>query len=418
MNFLMRRACAALFVFSPLFVALPASACPEATPPLHLSMESPTKANGPQVGTGEYSYRFVVRDPQNVERPYRNGRYQVLLKGEATFPDGTRSYRGKTDAKGRTATFRMAAAQPESAWEVQPITGQGELGESFRLTSSECSYDLSGHPYMLDGELGPIFCGQALPGGNTARYMMPLVTNVRIYSSVEPNECRFLQKRINPVIAKSSPAARIAGLQQLLRDRKLANYSGFLQDKIDAQILRHGNLLQIMQLLDQRLAAYDGNPEERWTVYNSLGYDLVSQNPARHLAYATQLLDESLRLKQNLFNLDSMAWALYQAGRNDEALDMMNRVMGLYQTRCTESEKASYPEALAHRGMILWTQGKRTEALDDWAKADLSTQGGNWANFIPPWKDVSPLISERVTSLKAEGYKQAVCTEVVEEGAN
>lgn len=417
MNAFLRGACTALFVVSPVFAAAPALACTDEKPPLHLRMESPLKQVGTAVGSGQFSYRFVVRDPQNIDRPYRNGRYQISLKGDAVFPDGSRFFRGKTDSRGRTATFRMDKALPESAWEVLPMSGQGEFGETFHLTTGECDDDLAGYPYMLNGELGPIFCGQALPGGLTIRYMMPMATSVQVYSSISPDQCRHLQRQINPVMARTSPAARIAGLTRLQRIPHWSDYQEMLQAKIDAQILHHGTLAQVRKLLERQVAANADTPQGKSSVYNNLAYDLIKQDPPRFLDYASQLLDESLRLDENVFNIDSKAWALHLAGKENEALQLMSRGLALYKARCTEAEKGSYPEALGHRGMVLWTQGKRSEALTDWAKADLSSSGGGWANHIPPWKEISPFITERAKELQAQGYKQEVCSEVVEEAS-
>ncbi|MFZ2269828.1 MAG: hypothetical protein WAV95_19820 [Azonexus sp.] len=393
----------------------PAMACEpdESAAPLHLAAESPVRQKtGLQVGEGPHSYRFVVRDPQHIERPYRNGRYQIEIKGDANFPDGTRFYRGTTDGQGRTASFRFAQPLPVANWVVQPLSGQGELGESFRLTSDSCQYDLSNYPYMINSELGPVFCGHALPGGLTIRYMMPLATSVQLDSSISASGCLALQRRVNPVMARANPASRIAGLQQLRRDRKLAEHEELLQAKIEAQVLRHGSLEQVKAMVKRKLAEAGEAPADQANVYNNVGYDLAEQNPPRHLAYANDLLDKSLSLEQTLFNIDSKAWALNQAGHYAEALDQVNRAIALYATQCTESEKNSYPEALAHRGMILWTMKQPGAALTDWAKADISNSGGGWANFIPPWKNIQPLIALRVAELQAAGFKETLCSEI------
>jgi hypothetical protein len=395
----------------------PARACaPDeaASAPLYLAVESPVsrKAEHP-IGQGPHSYRFVVRDPQHIDRPYRNNRYQVNIEGDATFPDGRRVYRGTTDAQGRTASFHFAQPVPVDQWFVQPLSGSGELGESFRLSASgDCRHDLINYPYMLDGKLGPIFCGRALPGGTTVRYMLPLATPVQLYAALSTSECRALQGRVNPVMARATPAARIAGLQQLRRDRRLAEHEELLLGKIDALIIRHGSLAQIKAMLKRNLAEADASPKEQSAVYNSLGYDLLAQDPPRHLAYANELLDRSVSLEQNLYNIDSKGWALHLAGRHAEALRWMDRALSMYGTQCTESEQASYQETLAHRGMILWTLKQPTAALTDWAKADMASSGGGWANYIPPWNNIRPLLEIRKAELQAEGVKDALCSEV------
>jgi len=396
----------------------PARACApdeSASAPLYLSAESPVRQKaGIQLGEGPHSYRFVVRDPLHIDRPYRNNRYQVEIKGNATFPDGTRVYRGTTDAQGHTASFRFTQPVPVDQWFVQPLSGSGELGESFRLSASgDCRHDLVNYPYMLDGKLGPIFCGRALPGGTTVRYMLPLATSVQLYATLSTSECRALQGRVNPVMARATPAGRIAGLQQLRRDRQLAEHEELLQGKIDALIIRHGSLAQVKAMLKRNLAGTGESPKEQSEVYNSLGYDLLTQNQPRHQAYANDLLDKSISLEQNLYNIDSKGWALHLAGRHEEALRWMDRALSMYGTQCTESEQASYQETLAHHGMILWTLKQPTAALTDWAKADLASgSGGGWANFIPPWNNIRPLLEIRKAELQAEGVKDALCSEV------
>lgn len=394
----------------------PALACGDdtrASAPVYLSVESPVREKaGPQLGEGPHSYRFVVRNPQHIEKPYRNGRYQIEIKGDASFPDGTHFYRGTTDGRGRTASFRFAQAIPLANWVVQPLSGQGDFGESFRLTTGNCSYDLSDYPYMINSELGPVFCGRALPGGLTIRYMTTQAGSVQIDSSISSAECQLLQRRVNPVMARSSATGRIAGLQQLRRDRRLAEHDELLLARIEAQVMRYGSLDQVKAMVKHKLAEAGDSPKAQADVYNNVGYDLAEQNPPRHLAYANELLDKSLSLDQTLFNIDSKGWALYQDGKYAEALPWINRALALYATQCTESEKNSYPEALAHRGMILWTLKQPTEALTDWAKADLASSGGGWANYIPSWKEIRPLIELRKAELQAAGFKERLCSEI------
>ena len=114
-------------------------------------------------------------------------------------------------------------------------------------------------------------------------------------------------------------------------------------------------------------------------------------------------------MEENSFNMDSKAWGLHLLGRDEEALTWMNRSLAQYGTTCSEAESDSYPEALAHRGMILWTLKRRSEALDDWTLAYMATTAGGWANFAPSWERIAPLISARRAQLEADGVTVTAC---------
>jgi hypothetical protein len=250
----------------------------------------------------------------------------------------------------------------------------------------------------------------------TIRYMMPFATGVQIYHSQSDRECRALQRRVNPVMALSSPAQQITGLQRLLRDRRLKDHEELLQGKIDALLIRHGSLAQIKAHLKRKLAGVDQTSNKAQSdAYNELAYDLISQVPPHHLAYANELLDKSVSLDENPFNIDSKAWALHLMGRNAEALGWMNRTLPLYGTQCSALEKATYQEMLAHHGMILWTLKQPTEALTEWAKADIFSTAGGWANYVPAWTSIEPLIKARTEELRAEGFVNTVCSEATPE---
>lgn len=386
---------------------------------VYLSAESPvTQPSALQVGQGPHTYRFVVRDPQNISRPYRHARYQVQVKGEATFPDGSNVYRGITDNLGRTAVFRFTEAVPLTEWFVQPLFGQGELGEHFRLTSQgDCPSDLVDYPYMVSIENGPIFCGRTLPGGNTPRFMSTEAGSVRLYTvgGLPADACRQLEKRANLVMAGSTASQRIAGLKRLRRDRNLANYADFvevLDAKIDSQILRHGSLSQVEALVKHRLSNIgEVSPDKQSDIYNSVGYTLLIQKSPRYLAYAGKLLDESRSLNENRSNLDSRAWYLHLSGQDTAALELVNRSISLFGKKCTEDARSTYQEILAHRGMMLWTLRQRQQALDDWAQAEMIATGGGWANFTPSWKYLGPVIRNRAAQMRGDGFVPTVCTE-------
>lgn len=417
------RCCAGLALTLLALIQTSAHACDNDAPDslaTYLAVESPVRQPAaPQLGNGPHSYRFVVRNPQRIDRPYRHGRYQLELKGEATFPDGTHFYDGTTDSRGRTATFRFAQPVAIESWFVQPVAGRGQFGESFHLsTAGSCNNDLTDFPYMINGDLGPIFCGHTLPGGMTIRYMVPFAMGLQLYHSQTTQECQALQRRINPVMAKHSPAQQISGLQQLLGDHRLKEHKNLLQGKINALLVRYGSLALIKAHHKRKLAGIDKTSSKALSeVYNGLAYDLIAHKPPRHPTYANELLDQSLSLDQNLFNMDSKAWALHLMGRDDEALYWMNRALPQYGTQCSAAEKATYQEALAHRGMILWTLKQPAEALTDWAKASIYSKAGGWVNYTPGWTNIESLVEAHAEALRAEGFVNTVCSETKPEEA-
>ena len=382
--------------------------CPAPASPSYLGIESPASGQTRrQLGTGSYSYRFVVRDPQRINRPFRSGRYQIELKGEATFPDGTHFHRGTTDRLGRTIAMRFNEPVAPDAWYVQPLVGRGEYGESFRLIDETgCASAPGNLPYLINDQLGGLFCGKTLPDGSTIRTMSTTPRTMSLYQ-MPTDECRALQRAVNLAMAHPSPAKRIKAMQRLLASPRPEEHINLLQGKIDALLIRYGSLEQIKTLVAQKLASAASN--EHASILNSIAYELLTQTPPRLLNTANCLLDQSLAIEENAFNLDSKAWALHLLGRNEEALAAINRSLAAYGSTCSEEENSAYPESLAHRGMIRWSLKQYSEAMDDWTLASLATQAGGWANFTPSWNSIEPLIKARAAELKDRGIAPAVC---------
>lgn len=388
---------------------------PPGDSPLYLSAESPVRhASGPVIGQGQYSYRFVVREPRGSKRPYRHGRYQIFLSGDAIFPDGSQYFRGVTDQRGRTATFRFASELPLNTWFVEPLVGQGELSEGFRLSYGEaCNQGRPvGHLYLVNMDGGPIFCGRTLPGGYTPRFMSQRAENLQIYNDFGEKACQRLLLQVNPIMANPLPKHRLGGLERLLRDRHLSKQAReLIQSKADALTLLHGSPQQLDKLLQRQLAEVDqDSPQAVSGVYNDVGYNLLVQGAADQRSRALAMLEKSVELDENLFNLDSLAWALHLDGRSLAAIDLMDRGLNRYGERCTEAERSSLPIALAHRGMARWALGEYQAALTDWAQADLMTTSGGWTNFIPKWQQIKPLIKNRAAEMRTEGYQETRCT--------
>lgn len=89
--------------------------------------------------------------------------------------------------------------------------------------------------------------------------------------------------------------------------------------------------------------------------YNALGYTLADRTD--RIAEAIELLRQALKLApDDPFILDSMGWALFKAGRIDEAVHYLKRA---YTMRPD-------PEIAAHLGEVLWVRGERKEARRIW----------------------------------------------------
>ncbi len=119
------------------------------------------------------------------------------------------------------------------------------------------------------------------------------------------------------------------------------------------QLIKMDKVKPALQIMQQLLADRPQDP----TVLNALGYTLVDntrQYQAGHdyIAAALQYSPDSGAV------LDSMGWALFKLGRNDEALTCLDRAAARLQD----------PDLDLHRGEVLWTMGRRAEALQVWEK--------------------------------------------------
>lgn len=95
--------------------------------------------------------------------------------------------------------------------------------------------------------------------------------------------------------------------------------------------------------------------------YNALGYSFADRN--LRLDEAQQLIEKALTLMpEDPFILDSKGWVLFRRGDRQGALDVLNRAFGMRQD----------PEIAAHLGEVLWSLGRRDEALRTWAESQKS----------------------------------------------
>ena len=90
------------------------------------------------VGTGQYAYRFVVRDP-HTGKPWPNRPYALTTTGPRLYrlpfvPEEKNVYQGISDADGHTSVFRIADRLDDNIWDLRERFGSGPFGETFLFT--------------------------------------------------------------------------------------------------------------------------------------------------------------------------------------------------------------------------------------------------------------------------------------------
>ena len=94
-------------------------------------------------------------------------------------------------------------------------------------------------------------------------------------------------------------------------------------------------------------------------ILNSLGYTMLSL-PNPDLAQARRYIEQALQRRPNSPEIqDSMGWVLFKQGQPQAALPYLQRA------------HAKLPEAdiAAHLGEVLWTLGRKNEAIVIWQAA-------------------------------------------------
>jgi Flp pilus assembly protein TadD len=100
--------------------------------------------------------------------------------------------------------------------------------------------------------------------------------------------------------------------------------------------------------------------------YNALGYTLADRN--QRLGEAKELIEKALALEpDNPMIIDSMGWVLFRMGDSQGALKYLQRAYDLGRKD---------PEIAAHLGEVLWSLGRRKEAMAVWNEA-VSRAPGN-----------------------------------------
>jgi tetratricopeptide (TPR) repeat protein len=127
-------------------------------------------------------------------------------------------------------------------------------------------------------------------------------------------------------------------------------------EKVDRIDVLEANLRRLVQLRPDHAHAY-----------NALGYSLADRN--QRLTEARELIERALTLSpDDAFIIDSMGWVLYRMGRNQEALEYLQRAYTLRPDA----------EIAAHLGEVLWSAGKQDEARKIWLRG-LEQDGKNEA---------------------------------------
>ena len=150
---------------------------------------------------------------------------------------------------------------------------------------------------------------------------------------------------------------------QLLREHKLFDRA---RDKLTASLAQNPDDLDLIYDLAMVLEKLNDLPEMERLLrslmvakpddphpYNALGYSLADRN--LRLPEARQLIAKALELAPgDPFITDSLAWAEFRSGNNDEALRLLQ---GAFKAKPDA-------EIAAHLGEVLWVARRRPEAIE------------------------------------------------------
>ncbi|VWC21865.1 TPR domain-containing protein [Burkholderia lata] len=343
-----------------------------ALPAAHARTYIPPTAS---LGKGAYVHQFVLRDPV-THQPLPNARYRLFLPGQviAGLPVKPEQHDsvifGTTDAAGRTVRVRLPKLHPEKQWVFNPIVGDGDLGESFRLVDPGGTAALGHFPYVLDVENEYLACGYSDANGYTYYAQSRTTRNVNLYvgmlaGSADTDWCA------GPglAIANSANAPGAPDLYTQYLGTVVAN-SDRISRELRQQIVAKLLSLAIAERDEGRVTAaldLDRIPDDR---LNDIGYRLADAGVAveRGLAMIDAHLAES---PDDAYALDSKGWALYRLGRNDEALTWFDRSIAIFAKDSGTDQDASeaYATGLTHKGEVLWKLGRQDEARDTFAQA-------------------------------------------------
>ncbi len=152
---------------------------------------------------------------------------------------------------------------------------------------------------------------------------------------------------------------------QLLRDAKLWRDASGVLDRARERFPDDVDLLYEQAMIDEKLERYDAMERllrrviqlkpDHPHAHNALGYSLADRN--LRLPEARDLIRQALTLAPgDPFITDSLGWVEYRLGNGDEALRLLRQA---YRARPDT-------EIAAHLGEVLWSSGRRDEAVQVW----------------------------------------------------
>ena len=271
---------------------------------------------------------------------------------------------------GRTARIRLPKFHPEQQWVFNPIIGEGEMGQSFRLVDSSSDAPLGGVPYVLDVQDEYLACGYSDARGNTYYAQSRTRRNINLSTSVliAPDDTDWCAGP-GAAIANGTNAPGTPDLYTQYLGSLIANgnrVGGELRQQIVAKLLS----LAISERDTARIAAVldlGGISDDH---LNDVGYRLVDAGVEVERGLA--MIDAYLaKQPADAYALDSKGWALYRVGRHDEALMWFDRSIATFAADGDEASAAreAHATALAHKGEVLWKLGRQDEARDAFAQA-------------------------------------------------
>ena len=165
--------------------------------------------------------------------------------------------------------------------------------------------------------------------------------------------------RIQPASAVDVTLARAQLLSLMERhEDSLVEYDKYLgfRDDDEFAMLGKADLLLRMDRLDSAITTY-ASALERWpdsaTTLNAYGYTLADRTD--RYEEAAVLIEKALALDpDNSAIIDSWGWVLYKLGRNDEALEYLERAYSMFDDA----------EVAAHMVEVLAALDRRDEALE------------------------------------------------------
>lgn len=139
-------------------------------------------------------------------------------------------------------------------------------------------------------------------------------------------------------------------------DRALEQYDGNI-DLLYARAML-AEKLDRLDILERDLRAILAVEPDNAEALNALGFTLADRT--ERYDEALVLLERALALKpEDYYVIDSMGWVLYRMGRLEEAINYLQRALGL----------SPDPEVAAHLGEVLWVMGRKDAARAVWDTA-------------------------------------------------